>query len=189
MIDDMLARCADGEQRPSAPDLGELAKGDRLLLTRAITAIENAGYSRSELEKLVKLAEKTRNTPTLGVTGTGGSGKSSTTDELIRRFRQDSNDSLKIAVLAIDPTRKKTGGALLGDRIRMNAISHPNIFMRSIATRSATIEIPEKLGEILCALKVSQFDLIIIETPGRNRSLRRHLAVCDDAGVRRRQST
>ena len=166
MIDDMLARCADGEQRPSAPDLGELAKGDRLLLTRAITAIENAGYSRSELEKLVKLAEKTRNTPTLGVTGTGGSGKSSTTDELIHRFRQDSNDSLKIAVLAIDPTRKKTGGALLGDRIRMNAISHPNIFMRSIATRSATIEIPEKLGEILCALKVSQFDLIIIETPG-----------------------
>lgn len=166
MIDDMLARCREGEQRPPAPDLEELTNGDRLILTRVITAIENDGYSKADLNQLNKLAGAANKTATLGITGTGGSGKSSTTDELIRRFRQDSKDSFSIAVLAIDPTRKKTGGALLGDRIRMNAISHPNIFMRSIATRSASIEIPEKLSEILSALKVSGFDLIIVETPG-----------------------
>jgi methylmalonyl-CoA mutase len=106
------------------------------------------------------------NTPILGITGTGGAGKSSSTDEIIRRFRQDSSNSLKIAVLAIDPTRKKTGGALLGDRIRMNAIGHPNIFMRCVATRDSSVEIPERLSEIVAAIKVSGFDLIIIETPG-----------------------
>jgi methylmalonyl-CoA mutase len=73
--------------------------------------------------------------PTLGITGTGGAGKSSLTDELIRRFRLDQDDSQKIAVISIDPSRKRTGGALLGDRIRMNAIQHPNIYMRSLATR------------------------------------------------------
>lgn len=166
MIDDMLKRCHEGAQRPSAPELSMLQEGDRLLLARAITAIENNTYSLDELEKLNIAAHKKKTTPILGITGTGGAGKSSSTDEIIRRFRQDSNDALKIAVLAIDPSRKKTGGALLGDRIRMNAIGHANIFMRSIATRNASVEIPEKLREIISALKLSGFDLIIVETPG-----------------------
>lgn len=166
MIDDMLAKCAEGTRRPSKPALTELGAGDRLVLTRAITAIENSQYTHGELEELAKLSAECEQTPILGITGTGGAGKSSSTDEIIRRFRQDSADQLKIAVLAIDPTRKKTGGALLGDRIRMNAISHPNIFMRSIATRSASVEIPEQLKEILQAIKLSNFDLIIVETPG-----------------------
>ena len=85
-------------------------------------------------------------TPVLGITGTGGSGKSSLTDEIIRRFRLDHGDQLRIAIIAVDPTRRKTGGALLGDRIRMNAIDHPNIFMRSIATRDSIGEIPEVVG-------------------------------------------
>ena len=166
MIDDMLNRCSGDKSRPAAPDLTQLDEGDRLVLTRVITGIENEEYADQELQTLKQQASTRLNTPILGITGTGGAGKSSSTDEIIRRFRQDSSDSLKIAVLAIDPTRKKTGGALLGDRIRMNAIGHPNIFMRSVATRDSSVEIPERLSEIVAAIKVSGFDLIIIETPG-----------------------
>ena len=166
MIDDMLNRCSGGKSHPAAPDLTQLDEGDRLVLTRVITGIENEEYADQELQTLKQQASTRLNTPILGITGTGGAGKSSSTDEIIRRFRQDSSDSLKIAVLAIDPTRKKTGGALLGDRIRMNAIGHPNIFMRSVATRDSSVEIPERLSEIVAAIKVSGFDLIIIETPG-----------------------
>lgn len=166
MIDDMLRRCHEGTKRPAAPALEELSPGDHLHLTRVITGIENGAYDEPELERLNTRAVSIANSPILGITGTGGAGKSSTTDEIIRRFRQDGNDSLSIAVVAIDPTRKKTGGALLGDRIRMNAIGHENIFMRSIATRDATVEIPKRLKEIISAIKLSGFDLIIIETPG-----------------------
>lgn len=166
MIDDMLRRCQQSADRPAAPQLAALDDGDRLVLTRVITGIENDAYDEDELTALGDRAQSPPATPILGITGTGGAGKSSTTDEIVRRFRQDSADSLKIAVVAIDPTRKKTGGALLGDRIRMNAINHPNIFMRSIATRDATVEIPNRLREIVAAIKVSGFDLIIIETPG-----------------------
>ena len=88
------------------------------------------------------------------------------TDELIRRFRLDSGDDLRIAVLAIDPTRRKTGGALLGDRIRMNAIYHRNIFVRSLATRGAGGEVPECLTDVIRAIRCYDFDLIIVETPG-----------------------
>jgi len=166
MIDDMLRRCHDGDGRPAAPNPAQLITGDRITLTRTITGIENGEYSTEELATFKDNADAANATPILGITGTGGAGKSSSTDEIVRRFRQDSGDSLKIAVLAIDPTRKKTGGALLGDRIRMNAIGHSNIFMRSIATRDATVEIPERLSEIIAVLKLSGFDLIIVETPG-----------------------
>ncbi len=166
MIDDMLRLCVSGQQRPAPPALEDLQNHDPLLLTRAITAIENGQYSEEQLQQLNKLARQGKHTPILGITGTGGAGKSSSTDEIVRRFRQDSADELRIAILAIDPTRKKTGGALLGDRIRMNAIDHPNIFMRSLATRNAAVEIPERLSEILAAMQVAGFDLIIVETPG-----------------------
>jgi methylmalonyl-CoA mutase len=109
---------------------------------------------------------KTRTVPVLGITGTGGSGKSSLTDELVRRFRLDQDDRLKIAVVAADPSRRKTGGALLGDRIRMNAINGPNLYMRSLATRAAGSEVPETLGDILAACKLAGFDLLIVETSG-----------------------
>ena len=132
MIDDMLRRCHDGDGRPAAPNPAQLITGDRITLTRTITGIENGEYSTEELATFKDNADAANATPILGITGTGGAGKSSSTDEIVRRFRQDSGDSLKIAVLAIDPTRKKTGGALLGDRIRMNAIGHSNIFMLSL---------------------------------------------------------
>ena len=103
--------------------------------------------------------------PVLGITGTGGSGKSSLTDELLRRFRLDQADKLRIAVIAIDPTRRRGGGALLGDRIRMNAIDSPNVFFRSLATRGAS-EVPECLADVIAAAKAWGADLVIVETPG-----------------------
>ncbi|MDX1527956.1 MAG: methylmalonyl-CoA mutase family protein, partial [Gammaproteobacteria bacterium] len=96
----------------------------------------------------------------------GGAGKSSLTDEIIRRFRIDHGDRLLIAIIAVDPSRRKTGGALLGDRIRMNAIDHPNIYMRSLATRASVHEIPETLPEVIVAVKGAGFDLVVVETPG-----------------------
>ena len=95
-----------------------------------------------------------------------GSGKSSLTDELIRRFRLDQEDKLSIAVLAVDPTRRRGGGALLGDRIRMNAIDAPNVFFRSLATRGSSSELPRHLPLVLASCAVAGFDLIIVETPG-----------------------
>jgi methylmalonyl-CoA mutase len=145
-----------------AADL-DLRGGNYRLLARAITQLENDPNG--------KLAQSIRNTavppaPTLGITGTGGAGKSSLTDELIRRFRLDQDDALKIAIISIDPSRKRTGGALLGDRIRMNAIEHPNIFMRSLATRDTGKEISAALPEVIAACKLAGFDLVIVETSG-----------------------
>ncbi|MHB1427536.1 MAG: fused isobutyryl-CoA mutase/GTPase IcmF [Rhodocyclaceae bacterium] len=145
-----------------AADL-DLRGGNYRLLARAITQLENDPNG--------KLAQSIRNTavppaPTLGITGTGGAGKSSLTDELIRRFRLDQEDALKIAIISIDPSRKRTGGALLGDRIRMNAIEHPNIFMRSLATRDTGKEISAALPEVIAACKLAGFDLVVVETSG-----------------------
>ena len=158
MINDMLARC-DFDPAQHAPK--ELKKGDLRALARTITALESgASKTKDSLHK-----EKT-GVPVLGVTGTGGAGKSSLTDELVRRFRLDQGDALRIAVLSVDPTRRKTGGALLGDRIRMNAIHSPGIFMRSFATREAGSSLSAALGEAIAACKAAGFELIIVETAG-----------------------
>jgi methylmalonyl-CoA mutase len=103
--------------------------------------------------------------PVLGITGTGGAGKSSLTDELLNRLRRDLEDKLRVAVIAIDPTRRKGGGALLGDRIRMNALGGP-VFFRSMATRSPGGEVPEALPGAIAACKAAGYDLVIVETPG-----------------------
>ena len=103
--------------------------------------------------------------PVLGITGTGGSGKSSLTDELVRRLRIDQEDKLRIAVVAIDPTRRKGGGALLGDRIRMNSLDGDRVFFRSLATRGSH-EVPPCLPDVIALLKAAGFDLVVVETPG-----------------------
>jgi methylmalonyl-CoA mutase len=145
--------------------LGNLAKAEHKDLARIISAIELGKLPKADLEKLKELAAKNDKAPVLGITGTGGAGKSSLTDELIRRFRLYSNEP-SIAVIAIDPTRRKTKGALLGDRIRMNAIDAPNIYFRSIATRGSKTEVPDYLPDIVTAAKAAGFGMVIVETPG-----------------------
>ena len=106
-----------------------------------------------------------RRVPVLGITGTGGSGKSSLTDELVRRFRTDQQDKLRVAVLAVDPTHRRSGGALLGDRIRMNALDGDHLFFRSLATHGAR-ELPDGIEAIVGACRADGYDLVILETPG-----------------------
>ena len=146
-------------------------------LAQLITALEN-GKVNETLAGELKAQAATKKIAVLGITGTGGAGKSSLTDELIRRFRLDLGDSLRIAVISIDPSRRKTGGALLGDRIRMNAISPWNttnktatdsgqrVFMRSLATREFGSEISPALPGVIAACKCAGFDLVIVETSG-----------------------
>ena len=143
----------------------KISSGDQLSLAQFITRLENNALNKQDSIKLETGAAKQKSALVLGITGTGGAGKSSVTDELINRFRQYSGQT-SIAVLAIDPTRRKTQGALLGDRIRMNSIDDPNIYMRSIATRGAKQEIPGCLGSVIDACKVAGFKIVIIETPG-----------------------
>ncbi len=169
MINEIVA-AADHDLTHEAPaSLDALVGGGRFERTRAlarlITALE-AGTATDELRRDLARRAAAARVPTLGITGTGGAGKSSLTDELIRRFRVDQDDRLRIAVISIDPSRRKSGGALLGDRIRMNAIEHPNIYMRSLATRDAGSEIARALPDVIAACKVAAFDLVLVETSG-----------------------
>ena len=142
-------------------------------LAQAISALELGTADAKFRETLHKAADIAK-VPTLGITGTGGAGKSSLCDELVRRIRLDQGDKLQIAVISIDPSRRKSGGALLGDRIRMNAINPwkgyanegPKVYMRSLATREAGKEISQALPDVIAACKVAGFDLVIVETSG-----------------------
>ncbi|BDC36868.1 fused isobutyryl-CoA mutase/GTPase IcmF [Paraburkholderia terrae] len=183
MIDDMIARCRDAARADVQPaQLALDLKGvlhddtDRVghvvafrKLAQLITSLETGDVDPATRAALAAQAGQT-NVPVLGITGTGGAGKSSLTDELIRRFRLDYGDALTIAVIAIDPSRRKSGGALLGDRIRMNAIgdwgSGARVFMRSLATREASSEISDALPDAIDACKMTGFDLIVVETSG-----------------------
>jgi methylmalonyl-CoA mutase len=172
MIGEMVMRC-DKSLNGYAPTRLEAIQGHGEMNWRAlaqlITALENDKADKA-LTKSLRAQAATVRCPVLGITGTGGAGKSSLTDELIRRLRLDQGDTLRVALISIDPSRRKSGGALLGDRIRMNATgpwaSGPRVFMRSMATRDAASEISAALPDVLAACKCAGFDLIIVETSG-----------------------
>ena len=185
MIGEMVMRC-DKDLSGFAPTHVGAIQGHGEMQWRAlaqlITVLENEkaggetkGAPSGEFAQLVsdiRTQAATCRTPVLGITGTGGAGKSSLTDELIRRLRLDQGDCLRVAVLSIDPSRRKSGGALLGDRIRMNAIApwgggeQRRVFMRSLATRDFGSEISAALPDVIAACKCAGFDLIVVETSG-----------------------
>jgi len=179
MIGEMVMRC-DKDISGFAPQAISAIEGHTdahwRALAQLLTAIEGKQLNDGLLQDIRKKALR-KKIPTIGITGTGGAGKSSLTDELIRRLRLDCADSLRIAVISIDPSRRKSGGALLGDRIRMNAISPwttqeshgesgQRVFMRSLATRDFGSEISLALPDVIAACKVTGFDLIVVETSG-----------------------
>jgi isobutyryl-CoA mutase len=172
MIGEMVMRC-DKDLAGYAPRRLDAIQGHGEMSWRAlaqlVTALEN-GRADARVMEAIKADAGSRRIPVVGITGTGGAGKSSLTDELIRRLRLDQADSLRVAVISIDPSRRKTGGALLGDRIRMNAIGPwsqgPRVFMRSLATRDFGSEISAALPDVIAAAKAAGFDLVIVETSG-----------------------
>jgi methylmalonyl-CoA mutase len=163
MINELVRGC-DVDLTGTPVDLAALRAGSAPALARAITVLQ-AGAGQSLAEQ-VRAGAGTRAVPVLGITGTGGSGKSSLTDELVRRLRRDSQDKLRVAVIAVDPTRRRGGGALLGDRIRMNSLDPDTVFFRSVATRDAGGRLPAALDDIIAACQAAGHDLVIVETPG-----------------------
>ncbi|MCE2857186.1 MAG: methylmalonyl-CoA mutase family protein [Comamonadaceae bacterium] len=172
MIGEMVMRC-DKDLSPYAPkDLKAIQGGTEAnwrSLSQLITVLEN-GSATADMVSALRAEAAKHTVPVLGITGTGGAGKSSLTDELIRRLRLDQGDDLRIAVVSIDPSRRKSGGALLGDRIRMNAINPwrngQRVFMRSLATRDFGSEISAALPDVVAACKVAGFDIVVVETSG-----------------------
>jgi methylmalonyl-CoA mutase len=169
MIDDMLAR-SDFDLADDLPaTLDGLGEGDGRVLARVITGLERGALAPDLRARLERRAADAGAVPALGVTGTGGSGKSSLTDELLNRFSRHFQE-LDIAVIAVDPTRRRTGGALLGDRIRMNSLGMGRIFMHSLATRRQHLATSAELKDIIQFLRFAGFGLIIVETAGIGQS-------------------
>ncbi|MFE3794764.1 fused isobutyryl-CoA mutase/GTPase IcmF [Nocardia tengchongensis] len=163
MINRLISACdVDLSQTPAAVEA--VLSGDRAALARTLTCLQQGTLPEGDLAAL-RGAAAARQVPVLGITGTGGSGKSSLTDELVRRLRTDQQDKLRVAILAVDPTRRRGGGALLGDRIRMNALDGERVYFRSLATRGER-ELPNNIDAMVIACKAAGFDLVVLETPG-----------------------
>jgi isobutyryl-CoA mutase len=169
MINDLIQKSdiALGETLTNEVDL--LTAQNPLALARLITAAENYREKHHQVFDQIKSLANQSNAPVLGITGTGGAGKSSMVDEIVRRFLIDFKDKT-IGLISVDPSKRKTGGALLGDRIRMNAINHPRVFMRSLATRQSNLALSAYVKEAIQVLKAARYDLIILETSGIGQS-------------------
>jgi methylmalonyl-CoA mutase len=168
MINDMLQKCDFQNKIKLNGELKHLPEKDIKSIATAISIVENypkeADNFLSEVHKIIN----TSHTPVLGITGTGGSGKSSLVDEIVRRFLMETDKTL--AIISVDPSKRKTGGALLGDRIRMNAINSPRVYMRSLATRQANLALSKHVQESIDICKAAGYDLIIVETSGIGQS-------------------
>lgn len=163
MINELVQDC-DVDLSTEPASVQATLAGERHALARTLTCLQADALPAADLDEL-RSAAAARTVPVLGITGTGGSGKSSLTDELVRRLRTDQQDKLRVAILAVDPTRRRGGGALLGDRIRMNSLDGDHIYFRSLATRGAR-EMPANIDEMILACKAAGYDLVILETPG-----------------------
>ncbi|MEN8185807.1 MAG: methylmalonyl-CoA mutase family protein [Bacteroidota bacterium] len=173
MINDLVEKCdLPVKSLEDSKKLNEkLQNKDVNTIARLITVAENDQEKFSTIFKKTKtsLLDRLEKTPVLGITGTGGAGKSSLVDELVRRYLADFPDKT-IAIVSVDPTKRKTGGALLGDRIRMNSINNDRVYMRSLATRQSNLALSKHVDDALSILKASDFDLIILETSGIGQS-------------------
>jgi len=169
MINDLLSQCDFPTGKNINGELQQYATGDKYALARLISAAENQPQEAENWLGELEAKAAAKNTPILGITGTGGAGKSSLVDELVRRFLLDFEDK-RIAVISVDPSKRKTGGALLGDRIRMNAINSERVYMRSLATRQSNLSVSKHIGDAVNILKAADFDLIILETSGIGQS-------------------
>jgi len=169
MINDMIQRC-DFPVGTGLTDEVSLLKDKNVpAIARVISAAENYPEESIQLLDEVHNLAKDNKVPVLGITGTGGSGKSSLVDELVRRFLVDFPEK-EIAVVSVDPSKRKTGGALLGDRIRMNSIKSDRVYMRSLATRQSNLALSKHVAEAILVLKAANYDLIILETSGIGQS-------------------
>lgn len=169
MINDLVAQ--SDVALPALTDLPDWPSGlktkNSSVIGRLISTAEN---DPDTFERLFATVDKPKNNiPVLGITGTGGAGKSSLIDELIRRFTSDFPDKT-LGIISVDPSKRKTGGALLGDRIRMNAVNHPNVYMRSLATRQSNLALSKYVSQAVEVLKAAAFDFIILETSGIGQS-------------------
>jgi len=179
MINDLLQTADFAPYGAPNGEAKKLQDKDPAVVARSISFMENLTESDAEaFLKQVKAAGEQKRVPVLGITGTGGAGKSSLTDELVRRFLLEFPEK-SMAILSVDPSKRKTGGALLGDRIRMNAIDSPRVFMRSFATREANVSISKYVANALEIVKAAQYDLIIVETAGIGQSDTQITSVAD----------
>ncbi len=169
MINDLLEKSDFPTGNINSLDFDAIKNKNKKAISTAISACENYRNNiKNDIQKIKEIALKS-DIPVIGITGTGGAGKSSLIDEIVRRF-VNSNTNKSIAIVSVDPSRRKTGGALLGDRIRMNAINHKNVFMRSLATRGANLAVSPYVQDALDILRVANFDFIILETSGIGQS-------------------
>jgi methylmalonyl-CoA mutase len=169
MINDLLRQCDYPTGDKLNGEVKKFAERDFKSIARVISAAENFNEVNAQLLKDIEGKAKVSLTPVLGITGTGGSGKSSLVDELVRRFLIDFKDK-QIAIISVDPSKRKTGGALLGDRIRMNAIRNDRVYMRSLATRQSNLALSKYVQDAVNVCKAANFDLIILETSGIGQS-------------------
>ena len=169
MINDLVQKSDYPTGKDLQDELNGLKEKNSRSIARFISAAENHPNEVKNVLRDIHEIAKENKRPVLGITGTGGAGKSSMVDELVRRFLIDFEDNT-IAIVSVDPSKRKTGGALLGDRIRMNAIKHPRVYMRSLATRQSNLALSKHVDEALSILKAANFDLIILETSGIGQS-------------------